>query len=445
MTVDLTQGKPDKVLLKYSLPLFGSIIFQQLYNFADSFVAGKFIGEHALAAVGNSYEITLVYLAFAFGCNMGSSVVIARLFGEKKYNDMKTAVSTAFITTLATCFILMILGFTLTPHLLHLMNTPEKTFKDTMLYLNVYTGGLIFLFLYNVTTGIFASLGDSNTPFIFLAISSVANIFMDILFVKEFHMGVGGVAWATFICQSISCIVSVIVLFRVLAKIKCEGKRKHFSLPIFKRILMIAIPSTLQQSFVSVGNILIQSIINGYGTSAMAGYAAAVKFNNFTITSFVTFGNAMSNFTAQNLGANSSKRVTDGYKASIRIVWAVGAVFIAAYLLFTNQLIHVFMNSDSQKSIKIGIQFLRIVSPFYLIVAVKLLSDGVLRGAGKITEFMIATLTDLAFRVVLSFIMSAEFGLKGIWLSWPIGWILSCAISFYFYKRKDWAKKVSLT
>ncbi|MEG1013732.1 MAG: MATE family efflux transporter, partial [Clostridia bacterium] len=209
MANDLTMGKPNRVLWAYSLPLFGSVVFQQLYNIADSVVAGRFIGENALAAVGNSYEVTLVYLAFAVGLNIGVSVVAARLFGAKRIGQLKTAVNTAFWLSLAVCLVLMLFGFFGSAALLELIQTPEEIMGDTLLYLNIYTAGLPFLFLYNISTGIFASLGDSKTPFVFLAISSVSNILLDILFVTAFHMGVAGVAWATFLCQGVSCVLAV--------------------------------------------------------------------------------------------------------------------------------------------------------------------------------------------------------------------------------------------
>ena len=173
MNKDLTVGKPEIVLWKFCLPLFGSIIFQQLYNIADSLIAGRYVGANALAAVGNSYEITLIYIAFAFGCNIGCSVVVSNLFGAKKYSDLKTAVCTTFISSGILCMILMALGFTFSSELLRLIDTPAKLFDDSLLYLNIYTGGLIFLFFYNITTGIFSALGDSKTPFIFLAFSSI--------------------------------------------------------------------------------------------------------------------------------------------------------------------------------------------------------------------------------------------------------------------------------
>lgn len=195
MNKDLTVGKAETVLWKFCLPLFGSILFQQLYNIADSLVAGKFIGEQALAAVGNSYEITLIFIAFAFGCNMGCSVIASQLFGAGKYVRLKTAVSTTCIFSAMLCAVLMTFGIFACGPLLHLIRTPDELLADSMLYLDIYVYGLPFVFFYNIATGIFSALGDSKTPFYFLAVSSTSNVVIDILFVKTFSMGVAGVAW----------------------------------------------------------------------------------------------------------------------------------------------------------------------------------------------------------------------------------------------------------
>ena len=223
MNQDLTTGKPGAVLRKFCLPLFGSIIFQQLYNIADSFVAGKFIDNNALAAVGNGYEITLIFIAFAFGCNIGCSVIVSQLFGAKKLGEMKTAVYTTFISSAVVCAALMLAGTLGCDGLLRLINTPENVFADSKLYLDIYILGLPFVFFYNVATGIFSALGDSKTPFIFLAASSTSNIFMDILFVTAFKMGVAGVAWATFLCQGAACIPAAIVLVKKIKKLEASS------------------------------------------------------------------------------------------------------------------------------------------------------------------------------------------------------------------------------
>lgn len=441
MNKDLTVGKPETVLWKFCMPLFGSIIFQQLYNIADSFVAGKFIGENALAAVGESYGITMIFIAFAFGCNIGCSVIVSQLFGAKDYNRMKTAVYTTLIASAMLCIFLMLVGILSCSWLLHITNTPEEIFEDSKLYLDIYIWGFPFLLFYNVATGFFSALGDSKTPFIFLAISSTSNVAVDIWFVAVFHMGVAGVAWATFLCQGISCVLAVVVVFRRLSKIKTEGKIQVFSNELFRKIAVIAIPSILQQSFISVGNIIIQGVINGFGSSVMAGYSAAVKLNNLVITSFTTLGNGISNYTAQNLGAGIPKRVKSGFKAGVKMVWIICIPIVALYLVASNGLIEAFMDEPSELVLLSGVQFLKIVSPFYFVISVKLVADGILRGAGMMNQFMIATFTDLVLRVVLAILLSMQFGYIGIWLSWPIGWGIATVLSVWFYRNGAWKEK----
>ncbi len=434
MNKDLTIGDPKKVLWKFCLPLFGSIIFQQLYNIADSFVAGKFIGEDALAAVGNSYEITLIFIAFAFGCNIGCSVIVAKLFGAKDTKNLKTAVSTALISSAVLCAVLMLVGILCSGLMLEAIRTPKKLLPASKLYLDIYILGLPFVFFYNMSTGIFSALGDSKTPFYFLAASSTANIAVDILFVKGFHMGVSGVAWATFLCQGVSCVLAVTFVFRRMAAFKSKEKVPIFSWSILRDFAKIAIPSILQQSFVSVGNILIQSIINGYGAGTIAGYASAIKLNNLVITSFTTLGNGMSNFAAQNLGAGLKERIRQGFRGGLYMVWTISAPIVFAYLVFGRALVHVFIHAPSVQALDTGIMFLRIVAPFYFLISVKLIADGVLRGAGRMVPFMIGTFSDLILRVVLAFIFSKMFGSVGIWCAWPVGWLIGAVLSFAFYR-----------
>lgn len=435
MNKDLTVGKPESVLWKFCLPLFASIIFQQLYNIADSLVAGKFIGENALAAVGNSYEITLIFIAFAFGCNIGCSVIVSQFFGAKDYKNMKTSVYTAMISTAVLCAVLMLFGVLFCGNLLKLIKTPSAILNDSKLYLDIYIYGLPFMFFYNMATGIFSALGDSKTPFIFLVVSSVTNIFVDIIFVKAFNMGIAGVAWATFICQDISAVLAVIVVFLRLSKIKVLQRCPVFSFIILVKLLKIAIPSILQQSFISIGNIIIQSVINEFGAGTIAGYSAAVKLNNLVITSFTTLANGISNFTAQNLGAGKSERIRDGFKAGLKMVWIISIPLVLLYFFAGKQLLYLFLDNPTNTAIHTGIMFLCILSPFYFVVSTKLVADGILRGAGLMSRFMITTFTDLILRVVLAIILSKQFGSTGIWCAWPIGWSIATTLSVIFYKK----------
>lgn len=438
MNKDLTVGNPRKILWAFCLPMFGSIVFQQLYNIADSLVAGKFIGENALAAVGNSYNITLIFIAFAFGCNIGCSVIVSQLFGAKDYKTMKSAVYTTLIASSILCIVLMAAGLLSCDILLRLMKTQEEIMADSSLYLNIYIWGLPFLFFYNIATGIFSALGDSKTPFVFLAVSSTANILIDILFVKSFAMGIAGVAWATFLCQGASCILSIILVLRRLSQITAIGNIQIFSWPLLKKIAAISIPSILQQSFISVGNMMIQGCINSFGVSVAAGYSAAVKLNNLVITSFTTIGNGISNFTAQNLGANKFGRIKEGFSAGLLLVWCLCVPFCILYIGFGKYLLLLFMEQSSATALMTGRQFLWILSPFYFVVSAKLVADGILRGEGAMRQFMAATFTDLILRVVLSFVLSAWMGSAiGIWCSWPVGWTIGMGVSLFFYRSHN--------
>lgn len=443
MNRDLTIGKPDKVLWKFCVPLFGSIIFQQLYNIADSFVAGKFVGEQALAAVGNSYEITLIFIAFAFGCNIGCSVTVSQLFGAKRFRDMKTAVCTTLIASGVLCGLMMITGLVFSTKLLQLIHTPDEVFEASKLYLDIYILSLPFVFYYNVATGIFSALGNSRTPFLFLMCSSLANIGMDILFTTSFsHIfthGVDGVAWATFLCQGVSCILALIFVFRTFAAFQIKEKAPLFSWPLLGKIAMVAVPSILQQSFISFGNIIIQGVINTFGTGVMAGYSASVKLNNLVITSLTTIGNGISNFTAQNIGAGKRTRVREGFRAGLKLVWLLCLPLAVLYFFGGRILVRIFLDAPSAAALNTGTQFLRIVAPFYFVVAAKLAADGVLRGATLMRQFMITTFTDLVLRVVLARVLSATaLGSTGIWLAWPIGWTIATALSLRFYRREHW-------
>ncbi len=434
MNKDLTTGKPSTVLWKFCLPLFGSILFQQLYNIADSFVAGKFISNNALASVGNSYEITLIFLAFAFGCNIGCSVVVSQLFGAQRYKDLKTAVYTTLIASGILCGVLMLFGILFCDGLLQMIHTPKDIFTDSKLYLDIYMLGLPFVFYYNVANGIFSALGDSKTPFIFLACSSISNIAVDILFVAGFHMGVDGVAWATFLCQGISCVLAVLFLFRRFSKIQTQGKVSVFSWRLLRQISAVAVPSILQQSFVSVGNIIIQGVINNFGTPVIAGYSASVKLNNMVISSLSTLSNGISNYTAQNLGAKKFDRILSGCRAGLKIVWTICLPLVLLYFFGGRYLVYIFLDNPTGQAMEVGTLFLQIISPFYFVVAAKLVLDGIFRGAGMMKQFVTSTFTDLVLRVLLAILLSSTpLTTTGIWISWPIGWVLSTALSALFY------------
>lgn len=438
MITDMTQGKPTGILWRFTLPMLLSAVFQQMYNVADSVVAGQFVGEDALAAVGASFPITMIFMAVALGSNIGCSVVISQLFGAKKLGEMKTAVSTSVISIFALAALLTGVGFGTCRPLMRLLGTPANIFGDSELYLNVYIGGLVFLFLYNICTGVFTALGDSRTPLYFLIGSSLSNIVLDVVFVACFHMGVGGVAWATFLCQGVASLLAAWALWRRLAAMPVEEAHKGFSGAMLRRIATIAIPSILQQSFISVGNLFIQSLVNSYGSAVVAGYSAAVKLNTFAITSFTTMGSGLSSFTAQNIGARQYARVRQGFRAGGKLALWVVVPFTLLFVLAGPQMVRLFLNAPSPEALAQGTLFLKIVAPFYVLIAFKLVADGVLRGSGCMRQFMTSTFADLILRVVLAFVLAPRFGAMGIWLSWPLGWTVATALSLRFYQKGSW-------
>ena len=445
MIKDMTTGSPTKTLWLFSIPMLLSVMFQQIYNIADSMIAGQYIGEDALAAIGASYPITMIFMAVAIGSNVGSSVVISQLFGAKQLKQMKTAISTTFITSVVISIFLMVGGLIFCTPMMQILQTPTNIFQDAELYLQIYIVGIIFLFLYNICTGIFTALGDSRTPLYFLIGSSIGNIVLDLIFVIIFKWGVAGVAWATFMAQGTACILSAMTLVMRMKQIQVEGSHNYFSWNMLRKISQIAIPSILQQSFVSIGNLFIQGLINSYGSAVIAGYASAIKLNTFAITSFSTLGNSISSFTAQNMGANKKERVQKGFQSGCLMGLIVVLPFFLAYFFFSSKMLGLFMNENSQNALSVGTTFLHIVSPFYLVIAAKLIADGVLRGAGAMNQFMISTFTDLILRVILSFILSYFWGTTGIWSSWPIGWLAAMLISCGFYKLGTWQKTKVMT
>ncbi len=428
---DLTEGKPFYVLWNFSIPMFISVIFQQLYNIADSVIAGKFAGENALAAVGASYPITMIFMAIAIGSNIGCAVVISQLYGAKQYGMMKTAIFTTLLASTILSVFLTVVGLVGTRGLMEMIHTPSNIFEEGAVYLRIYIIGFLFLYLYNVGTGVFTSMGDSKTPLYFLIGSSLGNIVLDYIFVAIFEWGVPGVAWATFLAQGIACILALFTLFWKIKGISSE-KGKIFSFGMLKRICAIAVPSILQQSFVSIGNIFIQSLINGFGSSVIAGYSAAIKLNTFAITSFTTLGNGISSFTAQSLGAGKWKRIQEGLQVGIRIGILLALPFIVFFFGFGSKMMGLFLEDGSVEAVKTGVEFLRIVAPFYLVISIKLAADGVLRGTGRMKMFMFSTFTDLILRVILAYLFAYWGGVTAVWLSWPIGWSIAMVLSLGF-------------
>lgn len=307
MITDLTKEHPNKTLWRFLLPMLFSVMFQQIYNIADSMIAGRFAGENALAAVGASYPITIIFMAFAVGMNLGASVVVSRLFGAEDRGGVKRAVTTAFLSSMVLGIMLTLFGYFFNHQMMRWIRTPQNIMADGVLYLKIYIFGIIFLMLYNVCTGVFTALGDSKTPLYFLLGSSAGNIILDYIFVAKFQWGVSGVAWATFIAQGVSAVLALVTLLGRLQKFAGKEKQPWFDKKLFAQIMAIAIPSILQQSVLSVGNLFVQGIVNQFGSAVVAGYSGAIKLNTFAINIFMTLGSCLSSYTAQNIGAGKNE------------------------------------------------------------------------------------------------------------------------------------------
>lgn len=441
MTHDLTVGRIGPTLFKYTLPMFISIIFQQMYNIADTAIAGRFIGVDALAAIGASYPITMIFMSICTGCNIGCTVVLSQYFGAKNIERFKTGASTSLIFGVSLSAIITLFAVILSPFMLIMVNTPADIFTDAEIYLKIYMGGFLFLFLYNMINGIFNAMGDSKTPLYFLIGSSLGNVALDILFVVIIPMGVAGAALATFIAQGIACIGAFVVLIKRLIWLKTDKRPDSFSGRMLGTILFVAIPSILQSSFVSVGNLLIQSLINSCGKAVIAGFSAAFKLNTFFLTCMTTIGNGISAFTAQNIGAEKYDRVKKGLRSGLIIGYALALPFMVLYLAASGTMLSIFLEEGGREALEVGKTFLIITSPFYLFIATKLISDGVLKGSKSMLFFMISTFTDLVARVVLSFIFFSFAGYSGIFASWPVGWVLGAILSGSFYLARVWLPK----
>jgi len=436
---DMTVGSPFKILWGFSMPMLLSVVFQQLYSIIDSIIAGKYIGVNALAAVGASYPITVLFIAVATGASIGCSVVISQIFGARQYAKMKSAISTAVISLITLSLTITIIGLIMCNPLMKLLNTPSNILADSELFLRIYILGVFFLFTYNIANAIFNSLGDSKTPLYFLLFSSLFNIVLDVIFVVVLHMGIVGVAWPTFIAQGIASILAMICLIGRISKIEVDEEYKRFDFELFKRMSRIAIPSIMQQSFVSVGQLFVQGLINSYGSVVVAGYSAAFRINTLIITSITTMSSALSSYTAQNIGARKLDRVKQGYKSLLIMILSLCLVTSILVLIFGRNLIGLFVDPTKGKEvITVGLAFLRTVTPFYVVVVLKTLTDGVLRGAGDMKEFMVTTFMDLLLRVAFSFILAKIMGYSGIWCAFPIGWIIGCALSIYYYFKGNW-------
>ena len=439
----LIQEKPLKALLIFAFPMIIGNLFQQFYTMVDSVVVGRFVSEHALAAVGASYSLTNVFISIAIGGGVGASVLTSRCFGSREYRKMKTSVTTAMLSFLVVSLILGGTGLFFGQEIMELLNTPENILEQATEYLNIYFLGLPFLFMYNILSAMFNALGRSKIPLYLLIFSSVFNIVLDVVFVREFHMGVAGVAWATLIAQGISSVVAFLLFVREMKQYQGEKGDTRFDKEEFSRMSRIALPSILQQSTVSIGMMLVQSVVNSFGAEMLAGFSAAMRIESICIVPMAAMGNVMSSFTAQNLGAGKQERVVKGYHTGYGIVFGFGMILCVILEFFYQPLIGMFLGEEGTAlAMSTGTDYLRFIGWFFTFIGLKMITDGVLRGAGDMKMFTVANLVNLSIRVIMAVTLAPVFGIAMVWYAVPVGWAANYVISFLEYRTGKWRKKV---
>ncbi len=439
-TVNLTHGNLWKVLLMYSLPLFGSAFVQQMYSLVDLLVVGNFANEGALAvdAIGNATVVINVLFAFAFGANGGCSVAVARHFGENDFKRVRETVNTAVVSYSVLCGVVMVVGFSLGGVLLTGLGVHGVYFKDCLDYLYIFVGSLPFVFIYNLGCGVCSALGDSKTPFIFLVISSVLNIGLDFAFVYGLHMDVAGAAWATFISQAVSSVLTAVVVLGKLRSVKSQEKPKLFDKTLLKELTVTSVPIILQQSFVSVGNFFVNRCINGIDDTgdAITGFTTAFKVIVMCTMSIVAMTNGFSNFASQNRAAGEYGRIKKGFWIMTLYMQIVCAVFLVIFVSCPQFLTQVFIQAEklTDAAMSYSVMFLTIVSCFMPVVGVKIMADGAVRGCGGNIGFTVSTFTDLILRVALVYILvAAGWGFSGVCWAWAIGWSVGAVVAFAFW------------
>lgn len=462
----LITEKPWKALLLFALPMIIGNLFQQFYTMVDSIVVGRFVSENALAAVGASYALTTVFISIAIGGGVGASVITSRYFGARDYGRMKLSIRTALTVFLAASVVLGGVGLLFARPIMMALRTPADVLGDAVVYLNIYFLGLPFLFMYNILSAMFNALGRSKIPLYLLIFSSLFNIALDVFFVKELAMGIPGVAWATLIAQGISAVLSFLILFREISRFtlkndggeegnvsgtdsfssddiaeKPAGVREavFFDKNEFFPMARVALPSILQQSTISIGMMLVQSVVNSFGAQVLAGFSAGMRVESICIVPMSAMGNVMSSYTAQNIGAGKFDRVKRGYHTGYGIVAAFAALLALILELAYRPLILLFLGEEaSAAAYQTGAGYLQFIGWFFVLIGIKMITDGLLRGAGDMAMFTVANMVNLGIRVFASMLFAPKYGVEVVWIVVPIGWAANFLISFARYRTGKW-------
>ena len=430
----LITDAPLKALTIFALPIILGSFFQQIYNMADSIIVGQFVGSSALAAIGACAALTNVFICAALGA--GAGVLVSRYFGAREYGKMKTIVSTSLLSFVILSVILGAFGYFFSYSMMRILQTPADIMHDAVLYLRIYFVGFPFLFMYNILSTMFTSIGESKIPLTLLIFSSILNIFMDLWMVAGLGLGVFGAALATLIAQGISAVLSFLIFFFRMRRYNSPFRR--FDCHELRSMLRIAVPSVLQQTTVAIGMMIVQAVVNPFGTQALAGYAATMRIENVFSLIFVSIGNAVSPYVSQNLGANKPRRIKKGYQAALvlDVCFAVLA-FIIIETLHT-QISSLFLGKDGTAfAYQVSGDYMRWLGWFFIFMGIKMATDGVLRGLGIMRPFLLANMVNLAIRLSVALIFAPRFGIAFVWLAVPAGWFANFLIS-YMALRRSW-------
>lgn len=437
-TLLMTQGNIWKLLITFSIPLIIGNLLQQMYNTADSIIVGNFVGSNGLAAVGSGTALINLIIAFAQGASVGAGVVVSQYIGADKKDKIKISVHTSICISIILGLILSLLGIFASPSLLIMMKTPKVVIKSSILYLQIYCGGLIFNVIYNMATGILNAAGNSKKPLVYLAIASFTNIILDLLFIKIFKLGVMGAAIATDISQAISCILAIGYLLKVKSDYKLYIKDLKINKETAVKIIKIGLPTAIQNMVISFSNVLVQSSVNAYGATAMAGYAAYLKIDGFNILPVLSISMAVTTFTGQNVGANRLDRVKKGMYSSLIMV-LVYTVFIGAVLLiFSHQVLGLF--THSAQVIMYGQLAMKYFCPYYFLLGILNVLAGTVRGAGKGIPPMIILLFSMCIFRILWIKIALPFysSIDGVFILYPISWLVGAILMILYTKFGKW-------
>lgn len=423
-------------MLNFTFPMIIGNLFQQFYNIADTIIVGKFIGPNALAAVGSSFSVMVLLTSIIMGLCMGSGTVFSFNFGAGEADQLKSSFFTSFCFIGVVTVVINLFSLVFIDEILHFIHIPPEVLTDTKAYLKIIFYGISFTYLYNYFASVMRSMGNSIIPLIFLIISAVINIVLDIIFVVPLNMGVAGAAYATIIGQGFSALGIAVYSIVKVPQIRLRRKHLRLNKHIAKRIADYSVLASIQQSIMNFGILMIQGLVNSFGVSAMAAFTAVVKIDSFAYMPVQDFGNAFSTFIAQNRGAGKHERIHNGIRSAVKIITLYCAVISLFVLIYAKPLMNIFIDSNETDILNIGIQYLFIVAGFYCLIGYLFMFYGLFRGIGKPGISIILTIVSLGTRVILAYILSSvsTIGIVGIWWAIPIGWALADIIGVFKVK-----------